>query len=99
MMQKFTFRLDFWVYEGTPNTSDTPVPYPRYDIGFEPPVGGTLNLICETLSENGNCTYMDMHGELLISGWYNNNQDNLLDDYSVTLGNTLALITLQQRKA
>ena len=79
-MSNIYFRLNFSEFHGTPNKTDSPVPYPRTDIGFEP-ADDTLVLICKT-SLNGSCVYTESHGELSISGW----DDDLLEDYSVTLG-------------
>ena len=67
---------------GTLETIDSPVPYPRYDIDFEA-ADDTLILICKT-SKNGSCAYTGSLGELSISGW----DDDRLEDYSVTLGET-----------
>ena len=79
-MSNIYFRLNFSEFHGTPNKTDSPVPYPRTDVGFEP--ADVLILICKT-SLNGSCVYTESHGELSISGW----DDDLLEDYSVTLGN------------
>ena len=80
-MNKFTFRLDFSVFHGTPDDQDSPVPYPRDDIAFEP-ADDTLILTCQN-NNDGNCEYMTGSlGELSTSGW----DDDRLEDYSVTLG-------------
>ena len=82
-MWNIYFRLNFSEFHGSPEKIDSPVPYPRDDIGFEPALYDTLILICKT-SINGSCAYTKSHGELALSGWDN----ELLEDYSVTLGNT-----------
>ena len=68
------------------------MPYPRYDIGFDPP-DDTLILICKT-SKNGSCEYTGSIGELSISGW----DDDRLEDYSVTLGKTCTIIARSEPK-
>ena len=81
-MKKFTFRLDFSVFHGTPDEQDSPVPYPRNDIAFEP-ADDTLILTCQNINEQNDCEYITGSlGELSISGW----DDDRLEDYSVTLG-------------
>ena len=80
-MKKFTFRLDFSVFHGTPGEQDSPVPYPRDDIDFQA-AGDELILTCQN-NNDGNCEYMTGSlGELSISSW----NDDRLEDYSVTLG-------------
>merc|ERR1711990_1383757 len=78
-------RLDFLEFHGTPWHTEfhSPVAYPRYDIWFEShDSNDTLIVICEN-SLNGSCAAPESHGELSIIGW----DDDLLEDYSVTLAN------------
>ena len=78
------FRLEFLEFHGTLEKSDSPVAYPRNDILFESHTpSDTLIVICEN-NLNGSCAAPESHGELSISGL----DDDLRQDYSVTLGKT-----------
>ena len=80
-IQLFPFRLEFRVTEGSYNESpESPVPYPRDDIDYEPLESSTLNLVCGELY-NGECWYDEVNAELAIVG-----DEDVFENHAITLG-------------
>ena len=77
----FLFRLEFRVTEGSfIEKSESPVPYPRGDIDYEPLESPILNLVCGQLI-NGSCWYDGVNAELAIVG-----DNDVFENHAITLG-------------